>query len=208
MNNRHAFLLSGRTDYVTPDWFLGLVRRVNPIALDPATSVDNPTNAARIITQVLDDELYALSCGLDHPWPIDPSGLRYVNPPYGPHLSGPVEPHYQHWRNDDTELRGIGRGWAERIAMETDETIALVPARTETTWWRRLYGWCDGALLWSSGTYGVRINFVNAETGQVVRGSNLASCVFYRGACVGLDRRLRTSGTFRQVFGPHGTLIK
>lgn len=210
----HATLSSQRQDWLTPPWFLGLVRAVGAIALDPATAPNNPTGAASFYAQLSEEgadfaeRMRALRhgrrwlgpCGLAGPWTRD--GLAYVNPPYGAHLSGPVEPGYVHTKLDrktgERIVTGIGRGWAERIAQDRGELVVLVPVRTETRWWRALHTWCDLALFWSSDEYGSRINFVHAVTGKTGEQSNLASTVFYRG---------HRPHRFAEVFGPHGRLI-
>ena len=208
----HITLSSNRQDWQTPGWFLDLVRRVGPIALDPCTTPDNPTRAWNYHSLGNTDD-----CGLYASWARN--GLAFINPPYGAHLSGPVKPDYEHTRKctaccggmDELAsecpycqgtgriVTGRGRGWAERIAQDGGEWIALVPARTETKWWKRLYGACDWAVLWSSPVHGSRIKFVNPDTGKEQAGSNLASTVFYRGL---------KSIDFVEAFGPHGTLIR
>lgn len=203
-DGRHVLLASTRYDWQTPPWFLDLVREVAAIGFDPCTTPDNPTRARQFLTQQLEEVdgwLYSKSCGLLDEWPaLALDELAFVNPPYGPHLSGDVDPHLEHWR--DGERVGFGAGWARKIASyESGNACALVPVRTETEWWRVLYGWATCACLWSSREHGSRINFVDANTGEVVRGSNLASTVFFRG----LDER--STRRFREVFGEHGTLI-
>lgn len=96
------------------------------------------------------------------------------------------------------EVIGHGRGWAARIAQDRGEWITLVPVRTETDWWGTLLDASDRCLLWGSKEHGKRINFVDPRTGKEKKGSNLASCVFYRGPQVDL---------FCDVFGEHGRLI-
>jgi hypothetical protein len=201
---RHILLSSKGHAWQTPTWFLDLVRAVGQITLDPATSIANPTNAATYYApwseMVCDDVRWRGSCGLSGSWERD--GLAYINPPYGGHLPGEVNPHYKLSRTDRKtgvrEIIGTGRGWAARIAQDDGESLVLVPARTETVWWRRLFGWCDDCLLWSSREYGSRIHFIGAETGELVGGSTFPSSVFYRG-----PRRSR----FGHVYGAHGELL-
>lgn len=197
----HALLSSERMDWRSPEWFLDLVREVGPIDLDPCTTVDNPTGAARIIVQP--PRAWPLPpCGLSSSW--ERAGLAFANPPYGAHLSGAVEPGREIWRVDrrtkDRRIVGVGTGWAARIAQELDgETLVLVPVRTETAWWRTLFAWADRVLLWSSPVHGCRISFINPETGRPQQGSNLASTVFYRGP---------QARRFGHAFSPHGELIR
>ena len=198
----HVTLSSNRQNWRTPKWFLDLVRAVGPIALDPASSWDNPTGADAFYSRTYGRDTvpgYWLgSCGLSGSW--DREGLAFINPPYGRHLSGPIEPEYRHTKrsNNGTGLRvltGVGRGWAARITQDRGEWIALVPVRTETTWWRLLHQRCDWAVFWSSPDYGRRINFVDPSTGLEKKGSNLASTVFYHGP---------NSDHFLAAFAGHG----
>jgi hypothetical protein len=183
-----ALLSSARQDWRTPEWFLELVQAVGPIALDPASAPDNPTRARTWIVQG------GLSCGLRSSWARD--GLAFVNPPYGKHLSGPVDPDRTILRKG--EVIGRGTGWAERIASDLGEWIALVPTRTDAAWWHTMHAACTWAVLWRSPAHGSRIQFVDPDTGAVRSGSTLASSVFYHG-----PNPLR----FLEIFGPHGRTI-
>lgn len=187
----HVLLSSERQDWRTPEWFLDLVRAVGPIGLDPATSPDNPTGAREFEFQ------REGTCGLSWEWPVFPDALAFVNPPYGAHLSGPIEPSYPIMRKGVQV--GTGRGWARKIADYEGERIALVPVRTETEWWTTLFYASDLVLFWKSPEHGSRISFVNPDTGRPVQRSNLASTVFYRGP---------NPEKFVRVFAPHGTLIR
>ena len=103
-----ALLSSVKMDWQTPDNVLDLVRQVGPIALDPCTTDDNPTKALAYYTPATD--------GLSQSW-TDSNGIVYVNPPYGRAL--PL--------------------WLDKCWHEADagaEVLALVPARTDTTWWQ------------------------------------------------------------------------
>lgn len=188
-----------RSDWRTPAWFLDLVRQVGEIACDPATDWTNPTGA-RTFFAALPDPLGAVPanwlgpCGLSAPWPVD--GLVFVNPPWGAHLSGPIEPARRIMRQG--RLLGIGRGWAERIAAHPGEGLALVPTRTDSAWFGRLHEWADWRLDWRSPELGARLQFVDPDTGLTRGGNNTACSVFYHGP------RARD---FVRIFGPHGTLV-
>lgn len=98
------------TDLQTPPTLLRLVRSVAPtgeIALDPATSADNPVGAALF---------YALPerDGLTLPW----LGFTFVNPPYSLQES-------PRW----------ARKIAAEAAHGRAEIVALLPARVDTRWW-------------------------------------------------------------------------
>jgi len=201
-----VLLSSERQDWRTPEWFVDMSRAVSRdgvIALDPATSPANPTKALRFFAQDSGD------CGLRAEWAaFTYGGLTFVNPPYGGHLSGPVEPDYVHTKKDkktgERIVTGIGRGWARKVAQHHGETIALVPVRTDAEWWNVMADWSDLILFWRSPTRGCRISFVNPDTGEPQQGSNLASTVFYRGPIYGGIEGCRR---FREVFGPHGRLV-
>lgn len=204
-DNRHVLLSSKRHDYLTPHWFLNLVRKVGPIGFDPCNHPSNPTKAQLFCDQTMVNGV--VQCGLSMEWPeLQPGTQNFSNPPYGPHLDGSIDSDCEHWR--DGELVGVGRGWAEKIVQSDQMSTVLVPVRSETVWWKKLWKWSDIALLWSSEEYGSRISFVLPETGEEKRGSNLASTVFFRsglrGGPITVDVAKRR---FREVFGPHGELI-
>ena len=216
-------------DWRTPRPVLDLVRAVRPILIDPASTSQNPTGA--LLFGARDAPIGARLCGgtcigdgLRAGWaslaralaqPVgyaqEPgylpgiSGIGFVQPPYGAHLSGPVEPEHEIWRTDrKTGVRtliGIGRGWAAKYAQESRaglESIALVPVRTDAEWWHTMADASTLGLFWRSPTLGARISFVNPDTGRPVQGSNLASTVFYSGP---------EPERFRGVFSPHGRIF-
>lgn len=195
-----AMMSSESTVWQTPEWFLELVRQVAPIALDPATALDNPTGARQFCGQG------QTMCGLRLQWHIaSAGGLVYVNPPYGPHLSGDIDPDAEIWRTRKVDgvkqrvLVGTGTGWGAKMAGHCGHGLYLVPARVETAWFRLLHGWAEWRLDWSSPEHGSRIHFRDPATGKRVPGTPFPSTVFYRG-----PEALR----FCHVFGPHGTLIR
>lgn len=176
----------------TPAWFLALVRQVGEIVLDPASAPDNPTGALRVFTPAEN--------GLIQPWPS--VGLVYINPPYGPHLSGQIDPWKLVTKKDketgNEYVLGWGTGWAERMAQHDGEGLYLVPCRRETDWWRRLNEWCDWRCEWKSPEYGARINFVNDPLDPPSKnGSTFPSTVFYRGP---------NAHAFVRAFAPHGDI--
>lgn len=133
LSNLAPLMTSAKSDWCTPAEVLDRVRRVAPIALDPCTTRDNPTGAAVICVEhgpmpgdaenVFVDGLNpmlsweAWSHESDMPRCPAVTGLVYVNPPYG---------------------RSIG-AWTSRCLLEARdgaEVIALLPARTDTRWWR------------------------------------------------------------------------
>lgn len=100
---------SGKDDWQTPDVVLEMVRRLGPIILDPATSPDNPTNAAHFLTEK--------DNGLSRPWNY--GGLIFVNPPY-------------------SQMKQWAWKIATEATIGADPLVALVPARTDTAWWATL----------------------------------------------------------------------
>lgn len=99
----------------TPEWYTpkhivaAVVKALGAIDLDPCADPGKGIPAASHFT--------ATDNGLDQPW----RGRVYMNPPYG---------------------REIG-AWVDKLAEEYEygnvsEAIALVPARTDTSWWAHL----------------------------------------------------------------------
>ena len=99
----------------TPEWYTppGVLERVvgclGQIDLDPCANFDRTVPASRHFTEAED--------GLSREW----HGKIFMNPPYG---------------------RVIG-SWIEKLATEyevghTTQALALIPARTDTAWFRRL----------------------------------------------------------------------
>jgi hypothetical protein len=79
-------------------------------------------------------------------------GLVYVNPPYGSALSD----------------------WSQKIAAEANaglEIVALVPSRTDTEWFHRMWGSARCTLLWRG-----RLKFLGADNYAV-----FPSALFYFG---------------------------
>jgi hypothetical protein len=190
----HALLSSERQDWQTPPWFMDMVRAViGDVFFDPATSSENPTGAAYIQTEWKVGSP-SEECGLTWAWPTSIPG--FINPPYGRHLSGPIDPLKQITKKG--RVVGVGTGWARKIASHQGEWLCLVPSRTSTPWWQELYSKANGALLWGSPELGRRISFINPDTGKPQRGSTLESTVFYHGP---------NWDQFRDVFGAHGVLL-
>ncbi|MGD0105735.1 MAG: DNA N-6-adenine-methyltransferase [Rhodopila sp.] len=113
---------TGETEWYTPAWLLDLVVGVvGPIDTDPCSPGRGKSSVqARLHLTALDD-------GLAHGWP----GVVWMNPPYGRTLSL----------------------WLEKARREVEVgnarcVTALVPARTDTTWWHcHISGVADIVLL-------------------------------------------------------------
>lgn len=111
--HRLAPLMSSETPewYTPPEVIACVVLALGGIDLDPCSnSKDAPRIPAARHFTVEDD-------GLAQPW----SGRVYMNPPYGREIGD--------W---------IAKLAAEHGAGRVTEAIALVPARTDTGWWRAL----------------------------------------------------------------------
>jgi hypothetical protein len=172
----------------TPPEFLDLVRKVGPIALDPCTTIKNPTGARRFATPEAEptgDDGFFLTYpfgvvglnGLGFPWRVwtQNHGLAFVNPPYGRALPG--------WIDKCIEEARLGA-----------EIILLVPARTDTKWFQRVYPRADVTLLWSG-----RIKFIDAATGRQGDAAAFPSAVFYFGTRV---------GSFERAFTGRGLFVR
>lgn len=123
---------SATAEHYTPARVLDVVIAcLGAIDLDPCSNshTDPAVPAARHFTIAED--------GLRHPW----HGRVYMNPPYGDAIAG----------------------WIEKLAREYEaghvtEAIALLPARTDTRWFRRLAAhpvcFVDGRLRFSGAKAG------------------------------------------------------
>lgn len=137
---------STRDDWNTPSWLLDLVRRVRPIDLDPCGNPTSLVGATREYGRHVDRD------GLALPWHVAGGGLVFVNPPYGKALPD----------------------WARKYAHESErnaEIVALVPARTETKWFRTMRNASVAVCFLSK-----RVHFVGGTSG-----ATFPSAVFYTG---------------------------
>lgn len=123
---------TGRDDWCTPSVVLDRVRGIAPIVLDPCTNGMNPTGAQIFFVGEYDD-------GLSEDWhtfTFRPE-LIYVNAPYSQMAK-----------------------WAAKAADEAKggaRIVMLVPARTDTAWWRAATSEADAVAFWRG-----RITFVGA----------------------------------------------
>lgn len=179
--------------WLTPPWFLDLVRKVGVIGFDPCTNAKNPTKA---------EAFFPGTGGLEGHWPkVFPGHLAYINPPYGPHLSGEIDENKPIMRKG--KIVGHGTGWAKKIALYHHPSIVLVPTRTDTDWWHELFDWSDMRLLWKSPEFGSRIRFGHPVTGKPGKQPNHASTIFFH---FGDEHRMRETAS--GVFGGHGRFIR
>lgn len=154
--------LSDNIHCTTPADFLDLVRRVAAIGLDPCS------NAQSVVAAKVEWRGDGpADNGLVLPW--RGHGLVYCNPPYGTHLPA----------------------WAKKIASEARAgapVISLVPARTETRWFRTLTESCTARCFLRR-----RLRF-----GEATSGAKFPSAVFLHGEAL-LEE-------FVSVFGAEGEI--
>jgi phage N-6-adenine-methyltransferase len=93
-----------------PEIVTPVVRLMGAIDLDPCSNSRTQPNIPATRHFTIGDD------GLAHPW----NGRIYMNPPYGAQISLWVE-----------------KLTKEMAAQRVTEAIALVPARVDTSWWRR-----------------------------------------------------------------------
>ena len=133
-----SMMTSASTEYLTPPHILDLVEKVGPIDLDPCGHpMAEAMKRARAVSFILNITALSrpekgerwINCdGLTQDWVryvmfgTGRQGLAFVNPPYGRAL----------------------KAWAEKCATALCPQIVLVPARTDTLWWKRLNpsAWC------------------------------------------------------------------
>ena len=130
MSGNGALFTSQTAEHYTPADVLALVVEVmGGIDLDPCADPGCRVPATWHYTEKID--------GLRRPW----RGRVFLNPPYG---------------------RGIG-AWVDRLVEAyqggaVPEAVALVPARVDTAWWRRLASSCALVLFFRG-----RLRFVGNE---------------------------------------------
>lgn len=109
-------------NWETPDSILGPIREHwGAIDFDPCTTRDNPTGALNIRTAGCDPN------GLETSWSEFP-GLAFVNPPY--------------------ESKWYMKVWRELGSRpQTNEMIALLPAKPGTRYFQKLVVQCDGVIF-------------------------------------------------------------
>jgi len=150
---------SEKMDWQTPDNVLDLVRQVAPIGLDPCTVASNPVGAARFYTPA--------DSGERQRWRCNTGEITYCNPPYG---------------------REIVK-WIDAACASWSPTILLVPARTDTKWFRHLAVHANVILFWRG-----RIKFRSAPH----------PAPFPSALALTMSSGMKQVEKFIEVFGPHG----
>jgi hypothetical protein len=157
---------SASVEWYTPPEIITLVSDVlGTIDLDPSWHPESPVRAATTYTQADD--------GLSKEW----KGRVFLNPPYGRTIDGWIEKLVE-----------------EHSAGKVSEAIALVPARVDTEWFRRLDAYPRCFL------YG-RLTFANAEhpapfpCAAVYLGNDVENFASVFGQVGGVWVRLASGGT-------------
>jgi site-specific DNA-methyltransferase (adenine-specific) len=140
-----ALLSSKRGDWLTPPAFLGLVRQLGPIALDPCSAAESVV-AAKIEwqrgdylpTRDVDGLVASWRCALEG----QPPGIVYVNPPYGRAVGAWIE-------------KAVAESRPDNLGHTSCEILMLLPARCDTRW----FPWSASGLCFWRG----RLTFVGAE---------------------------------------------
>lgn len=153
-----------KQNWLTPGWFLDIVRRVGPIALDPC---GNPCSFVRAWWTY-----YGLNHidGLEASWQVPEETVCFVNPEYG-------------------RMLGL---WVAKMTNEGLKTnghqIALIPARTGTGYWEKyIWPFADALCFWHGGTeFPSRISFCDLEGRPAKVGATFDAAVVYFGK--GRDR--------------------
>lgn len=158
---------SATAEWFTPIHVLDRVQRVlGVIDLDPCSDMAHSVPAVRSF--VKDDD------GLSQEWgTIDAPSRVFLNPPYG---RGSVMP------------RWIDKMWQEYHSGRVVEVIALIPARTETAWFRTL--WQAKAICFWYGRIQFGTSTINAP---------LPSALVYLGC---------QPWKFAAVFGDAGKVVR
>lgn len=172
-------LSSAKQDWLTPPWFMDIVRRLGPIALDPCA---NPLSYTQAWTS-----FYGLNHidGLAARWYTPENTVCFVNPPYGRTL--------KLWTSKmASEGSGIIRSAGAHL-------VALIPARTGTGYWEKyIWPFADAMCFWTGGTkHPARMCFYGLDGRPADTGATFDAAVVYFGA----DR-----AKFQRVFEGYGTV--
>lgn len=172
-------LSSAKQDWLTPPYFLDIVRRFGPIVLDPCA---NPSSFVNAVHSFYGPPNHI--CGLSNSWLVPEHTVCFVNPPYGRSLTL----------------------WAMKMASEYEapreacgSLIALIPARVGTGYWERyLWPFVDAVCFWNGGTkYPSRMRFYELGGQQAELGATFDAAVVYFGS---------NRDKFKSVFEPFGKI--
>jgi len=173
-------LSSAKQDWLTPPYFLDIVRQLGPIALDPCA---NPLSFVKAWWSFYGGPNHV--DGLAQRWFIPENTVCFVNPPYGRTL----------------------HLWAAKMASEGSSIIrdagahevSLIPARTGTGYWEKyIWPFADAVCFWHGGhQYPARMCFYGLDGRPADTGATFDAAVVYFG-----KQRER----FKEIFTPYGTV--
>ena len=171
---------SDKQDWLTPPYFLDMVRRLGPIALDPSANWQSFVRAW-------------LSCygpenhidGLSFRWFIPENTVCFVNPPYGRALTL--------WANK------MATDGSTIISEGNAHLVALIPARTGTGYWEKyIWPFADAVCFWHGGTlYPSRMCFYGLDGRPSPQGATFDAAVIYFG---------KQRDRFKEIFESVGTV--
>jgi hypothetical protein len=169
---------SAKQDWLTPPYFLDLVRRVGPIALDPCA---NPRSFVNAWTSLY----WPWVDGLSVRWYVPENTVCFVNPPYGRTL--------HLWANK------MAADGPTIITNANANLISLIPARTGTGYWEQyIWPFADAVCFWHGGTqHPSRMCFYGLDGRPADQGATFDAAVVYFG-----KQRER----FKSVFESYGTV--
>jgi len=172
-------LSSAKQDWLTPPYFLDIVRQMGPISLDPCA---NPQSFVRAWVSYYGSNHID---GLSTRWYTPENTVCFVNPPYGRSLAI----------------------WAQKMASEGSSIIrdagghevVLIPARTGTGYWERyIWPFADAVCFWHGGSkHPARMCFYSLDGRPADIGATFDAAVIYFG---------KQRDKFKDVFAPYGTV--
>ena len=172
-------LSSEKQNWLTPPYFLDIVREVGPIALDPCGNVCSFVRAWCSFYGPHHVD------GLDVRWYIPENTVCFVNPEYGRTL----------------------HLWTSKMASEGSSVIyngnasliALIPSRTGTGYWEKfIWPFADAVCFWHGGTkHPARMCFYNLDGRPADIGATFDAAVVYFG---------KHRDRFHSAFSPYGTV--
>jgi hypothetical protein len=173
-------LASNKQNWLTPPYFLDLVRSLGPIALDPCA---NPLSFVFAWWSFFGPPNHI--DGMNVRWIIPEGTVCFVNPPYGRSLSL--------WT---AKMAAEG---TSVIVQANAHLIALIPARTGTGYWEQyIWPFADAVCFWHGGIqHPSRMCFYDLDGRPADAGATFDAAVIYFG---------KQRDKFKEVFSPYGTV--
>lgn len=167
---------SNKQDWLTPPYFLDIVRQLGPISVDPCA---NP----RSFVNAWFSAYWPWVDGLSFRWYTPENTVCFVNPPYGRSLS--------FWASK------MAADGSTIITQANAHLVALIPARVGTGYWEQyIWPFADAVCFWHGGTkYPSRMVFYGLDGRPADAGATFDAAVVYFG-----QQRER----FKEVFEPYG----